>query len=184
MTNGPVETSVHQVHRISVDVGAAFADFQARYEQAVPMVDAAQLAAFTSWDSVLQAAADAAPHGFLLYWQADVTPLMRLAGDLSLCVEYLMGNHTIAQRMFHHDPAIMLYAPLRTAIYQDAWGRTRFSFDQPSTCFGSFGNAEITKVGIELDGKLAALLHHLNAPVPPALEAVSVPDPDFQQATR
>ena len=59
--------------------------------------------------------------------------------------------------MFHHDPAVMLYAPLRTAIYQDAQGRTRFSVDQPSTQFTSFGNPEITKVGFELDGKLAAL---------------------------
>ena len=82
-----------------------------------------------------------------------------------------MGDHTIAQRMFHHDPAVMLYAPLRTAIYQDARGRTRFAVDQPSTQFASFGNREIAEVGIELDGKLATLLRHLRAPVPPALEA-------------
>jgi uncharacterized protein (DUF302 family) len=184
MTDGPVETIVHQVHRLSIDVGAAFDDFRARYEQAVPMLDAARLAAFTNWDTVLQVAADTALHGFLIYWQADVTPLMRLAGDQSLCVEYLMGNHTIAQRMFHHDPAIMLYAPLRTAIYQDPRGRTRFSFDHPSTCFGSFGNPEITKIGIELDSKVAALLRHLKAPVPPALEAGGVPDAGIQQSTR
>ena len=83
-----------------------------------------------------------------------------------------MGNHTIAQRMFHHDPAVMLYAPLRTAIYQDARGRTRFAVaHQPSTQFASFGNREIAEVAIELDGKLATLLRHLRAPVPPALEA-------------
>jgi uncharacterized protein (DUF302 family) len=167
----PVETVVHQVHRLSVDVGASFDDFRARYEQAVPLLDSARLGEFTDWDTVLKVATDTAPNGFFIYWQADVTPLMRLAGDHSLCVEYLMGNHTIAQRMFHHDPAVMLYAPLRTAIYQDAQGRTRFSVDQPSTCFASFGNPEITKVGVELDGKLAALLHYLKAPVPSALEA-------------
>ena len=133
---------------------------------------------------MLQVAAETAPNRFFIYWQTDVAPLMRLAGDQSPCVEYLMGNHTIAQRMFHHDPAIMLYAPLRTAIYQDARGRTRFSFDQPSTCFGSFGNPEITNVGIELDGKLAALLRHLKAPVPPTLEAGGVPDARIQQSTR
>jgi uncharacterized protein (DUF302 family) len=171
MTHGPVETVVHLVHRLSVDVGASFDDFRARYEQVVPVLDSARLGEFTDWDTVLRAAAETAPNGFFIYWQADVTPLMRLAGDQSLCVEYLMGNHTIAQRMFHHDPAVMLYAPLRTAIYQDAQGRTRFSVDQPSTLFASFGKPEITKVGIELDGKLAALLHLLKAPVPPALEA-------------
>ena len=178
MTDGPVETIVHQVHRLSVDVGVSFDDFRARYEQAVPVLDAARLAEFADWDTVLQAASETAPNGFFVYWQADVTPLMRLAGDQSLCVEYLMGNHTIAQRMFHQDPAVMLYAPLRTAIYQDAQGRTRFSVDQPSTRFASFGNPEITKVGFELDGKLAALLRVLKAPVPLALEA------NDQQSTR
>ena len=123
MTDGPVETIVHQVHRLSVDVGVSFYDFRARYEQAVPVFDAARLAKVTDWDTVLQVASETAPNGFFVYWQADVTPLMRLAGDQSRCVEYLMGNHTIAQRMFHHDPAVMLYAPLRTAIYQDAQGR-------------------------------------------------------------
>lgn len=178
MTDGPVETIVHQVHRLSVDVGISSDEFRARYEQAVPVCDAARLAEFTDWDTVLWVASETALNGFFVYWQADVAPLMRLSGDQSLCVEYLMGNHTIAQRMFHHNPAVMLYAPLRTAIYQDARGRTRFSFDQPSTRFASFGNPEITKVGFELDGKLAALLRVLKAPVPPALEA------NNQQSTR
>ena len=41
---------------------------------------------------------------------------MGLAGDGARCVEYLMGNHTIAQKMYRYNPAILLYAPLRTAI--------------------------------------------------------------------
>jgi hypothetical protein len=63
----------------------------------------------------------------------------------------------------------MLYAPLRTAIHEDAEGTTWFSVDQPSTRFDSFGDPAITDVGRELDRKLAALLEHLGAPVPPAL---------------
>jgi uncharacterized protein (DUF302 family) len=94
---------------------------------------------------------------------------MRLAGDSPRCMSYLMGNHTIAERMYRHDQGIMLYAPLRTAIHEDAGGTTWFSFDQPSTRFGSFGDPAITEVGLELDHKLAALLEQLGAPVPPAL---------------
>ncbi|MDT5348412.1 MAG: hypothetical protein QOH91_1699 [Mycobacterium sp.] len=30
--------------------------------------------------------------------------------------EYLMGNHTIAECIFRHDPAVMLHAPLRTVV--------------------------------------------------------------------
>jgi hypothetical protein len=63
----------------------------------------------------------------------------------------------------------MLYAPLRTLIHQDADGTTWFSVDQPSTRFSSFGDPAITEVGLELDRKLAALLEHLGAPVPPGL---------------
>jgi hypothetical protein len=100
---------------------------------------------------------------------------MRLAGDTWRCASYLMGNHTIAQRMYHHHPGIMLYAPLRTAIYEDAHGVTWFSVDQPSTCFASFGIPAIAEVGTELDRKLASLLGFLGAPVPEALTSSAVP---------
>lgn len=78
-----------------------------------------------------------------------------------------MGNHTIAQKMYRYNPAILLYAPLRTAIVED--DATWFTVDQPSTRFGSFSTPQITTVEIELDHELAALLEHLDAPVPAAL---------------
>jgi Domain of unknown function DUF302 len=124
----------------------------------------------------LRATAENAPHDFIIYWRWDVTPLMRLAGDRWRSVEYLMGNHTIAQRMYRHDPAIVLYAPLRTAIYEDRQGRTYFTVDQPSTRFASFDNPDISEVGIELDRKLAALLRSLDVPVPATLTSGRVPD--------
>jgi uncharacterized protein (DUF302 family) len=76
----------------------------------------------------------------MVYRRADVTA--RMAGSPSgrKCVEYLMGNHTIAERMFRHDPAAMLHAPLRTVIYADTEGNTHFAVDQPSTLFTSYGN--------------------------------------------
>ena len=108
----------------------------------------------------------AASHGFLLYWRSDVTPVMALAGDRGRCVQYLMGNHTIAERMYRHDPAVMLYAPLRTVIWEDSTGAAWFSADQPSSQFGNFGVPEISKVGVDLDRKLAALLDALRVDVP------------------
>jgi uncharacterized protein (DUF302 family) len=95
--------------------------------------------------------------------------MMSLAGDHARCVEYLMGNHTIAERMFRHDPRVMMYVPLRTVITADADGATRFTIDQPSTVLSSFRDTEIAKVGDELDRNVAALLEHLALPVPPAL---------------
>jgi hypothetical protein len=162
------------VHRLAVAVGTGFDDFRERYEQSVPTLDTERYTTLVreraDWDSVLRAAAENAPHNFIRYWTSDVGSLMRLAGDSPRCSSYLMGNHTIAERMYRHDPAIMLYAPLRTEVYEDA-GTTWFSVDQPSTCFGSFGDPAITEIGFELDHKLAALLEHLGAPVPPTLTA-------------
>jgi hypothetical protein len=170
-----ITTHSHEVHRLAVAVGTGFEDFRDRYEQSVPSLDSTRRAALVragaDWDTILRTAADNAPHDFIRYWTSDVGALMRLAGDSVHCSSYLMGNHTIAERMYRHDPGVMLYAPLRTAIHQDADGTTWFSVDQPSTRFASFGDRAISDVGLELDHKLAALLQHLGAPVPPALTA-------------
>jgi Domain of unknown function DUF302 len=94
---------------------------------------------------------------------------MQLANDENDCIAYLMGNVTIAQQMFRHDPRAMLYAPLRTVIWQDAYRRAWFTVEQPSTQFASFGIPAISTVGVELDRKLAALLEALGVEVPMAL---------------
>jgi hypothetical protein len=110
-----------------------------------------------------------AANGFLIYWRSDIHRVMRLAGDKARCFAYLMGNHTIAERMFRHDPRAMLYAPLRTAIWEHTDGTAWFSIDQPSCHFSSLGIPEITQVGLELDRKLAALLEVLDVEVPAGL---------------
>jgi hypothetical protein len=166
-------TQSHEVHRLVIAVGTGFDDFRERYEQTVPLLHFERFAALVhegaDWDAVLRATAENAPHHFIRYWILDVDALMGLAGHTSRCSSYLMGNHAIAERMYRHDPGVMLYAPLRTLIHQDADGTTWFSVDQPSTRFSSFGDPAITEVGLELDRKLAALLEHLGAPVPPGL---------------
>jgi hypothetical protein len=82
-----------------------------------------------------------------------------------------MGNNVIAETMFRHDPGIILYAPLRTAIYEDTLGRAHFSIDQPSSKFASFGDTRIASVGAQLDAKVARLLQLLSLPVPPEIIA-------------
>jgi len=171
--NRMIETISHRVDRLTIQVDDSFDGFRKRYEQAVPAFDSERFASLVEkgvdWQTILEATAESAPHDFILYWSGDFTSLMRLAGDRGRCVEYLMGNHSIAQRMYRYNPAILLYAPLRTAIVEDLDDATWFTVDQPSTRFGSFNTPQITKVGLELDHKLAALLEHLDAPVPAAL---------------
>ena len=171
--NGFIETISHRVDRLTIHIDDSFEGFKNRYEQAVPRFQRDRFDSLVQrgvdWQDILAATAQNAPHEFILYWSGDFTSLMSLAGDRGRCVEYLMGNHTIAEKMYRYNPAILLYAPLRTAIVEDADGATWFTVDQPSTRFGSFDIPEITAVGIELDHKLAALLEHLEAPVPVAL---------------
>jgi uncharacterized protein (DUF302 family) len=150
-------------------------EFQSRYEAAVPTlpVDAIErlVATRALWGEMLELIGAAAPHGFLIYFRNDVHPVMQLAGDTADCISYLMGHHTIAERMFRYDPRAMLYAPLHTVIWEDAQGSAWFSVDQPSTQFASFAIPEINDVGIELDRKLVALLDALDVPVPEPLRA-------------
>ena len=171
--NRSIETISHQVDRLTIPIDDTFDGFRNRYEQAAPAFQSERFDSLVErgvdWQTVLEATAENAPHDFILYWSHDFTSLMRLAGDRGRCVEYLMGNHTIAEKMYRYNPAILLYAPLRTAIVEDVDGATWLSVDQPSTRFGSFNTPQITEVGIELDHKLAALLEHLDAPVPAGL---------------
>ena len=72
-----------------------------------------------------------------------------------------MGNHTIAERMFRHDPSVMLHAPLRTVLYVDPDGDTKLAVDQPSLLFDSYDKPEIASVGRELEELLARLITSL-----------------------
>ena len=167
----------YTARRLTVEVPGA-REFQQRYEQAVPANPADEIEALVqrgaSWAEVIDAHAEAAPHGFLIYWRGDVHAVMRLANDANDCIGYLMGNVTIAEQMFRHDPRAMLYAPLRTVIWEDADERAWFTVEQPSTQLASFGIPAVSAVGVELDRKLAALLEALRVEVPMALLSSTV----------
>jgi hypothetical protein len=166
------EHETYTARRLTVEVPGV-REFQQRYEQAVPPNPVDEIVALVrrgaSWAEVLDMHAERALHGFLIYWRNDVHGVMQLAGDASDCIAYLMGNVTIAEQMFRHDPRAMLYAPLRTVIWEDDHGRAWFTVDQPSTQFDSFGIPEVSAVGLELDRKLAMLLEALRVEVPMAL---------------
>jgi hypothetical protein len=152
----------HTMNRIDVSTGVEYDEFVAAFEKAAPPFDPATVAEIVqrggSWDEVLAAAAINAPNELMVYAKIDGLPLMCLAGHTNKAVEYLLGNHTIAETMFRHDPRALLYAPLRLLIWADADGNAIFSMDQPSLAFGSLGIPDVTKVGESLDRKVANLL--------------------------
>jgi len=152
----------HTMNRIDIETGVEFDEFRAAFEKAAPAFDPATVQGIVerggTWDEVLAAAAINAPNSLMVYATIDALPLLALAGHTTKAVEYLLGNHTIAETMFRHDPRALLYAPLRVLIYADDDGNAVFSIDQPSAAFGSLGIAEVTKVGKDLDRKVANLL--------------------------
>ena len=167
----------YTARRLTVEVPGV-REFQRLYERAVPANPVEEIATLVqrgaSWTEVIDTHAELAPHGFLIYWRNDVHGVMQLANNDNDCIAYLMGNVTIAERMFRHDPCAMLYAPLRTVIWEDDYGRAWFTFDQPSTQFASLGIAAVSAVGVELDRKLAALLEALRVEVPMELLSSTV----------
>ncbi len=169
------KTIPHLVNRFVIDADDTFDDLRQRFESLVPTIDFAKLTdLIESGDlsRVRQYTAEHAPNSFVNFWTFDPTPMMALAGHRTRAITYMVGNNVIVETMFRHDPGVMLYAPLRTAIYEDTAGGLHLSIDQPSNRFASFGDPRITEVGALLDTKLAALLRLLGVPVPVELEEI------------
>jgi hypothetical protein len=152
----------HGMTRVDVDTDIPFEQFIAALEKAAPPVDQTALeriaAAGGNWDDVRAAAAENAPNELMTYAKLDARGYFGIAGHRTPAIEYLIGNHVIAETMFRHDPKAMLYAPLRMLVYGDAGGNAVFTMDQPGPAFGSLGTAEVAEVGLELDRKVANLL--------------------------
>ncbi|TDZ93476.1 DUF302 domain-containing protein [Mycobacteroides salmoniphilum] len=165
MSDSGVRTASHIMTRIDISTAIPFDDFRSRLEHAAPAFDAEPFQRIIetggSWSDVQSAVERMAPHQLMRYATIEATAIMSLAGHTTKAVEYLLGNHVIAESMFRHDPRALLYAPLRVLLFSDTEGDAVFSLDQPSTAFGSLGIGEVTWVGLGLDDKVAALLRFL-----------------------
>ena len=157
------------VRRLVIDIDN-FDDFRARYEDAAPAYDlASRIQELSNWDDVVKDVDAVATYGFVRYATIDGAPVFAVAGHTARSVIYLMGNHTIAETMYRHDPGVLLYAPLRLCLYEDLDGQAHLSIDQPSDQFGSLGHPDSTPTGHLLDQKLATLLAALGVSVPESL---------------
>jgi hypothetical protein len=166
-----VRSVPHQVTRLVFDVGQPYEKFRSRYEAAVPPADPQRLGDFAGrharWPELAVDTGEPGPHGFVLYWRADMTPLMTTAGERRPCTAYLMGCPAVADKIYRQDPAVLLYSPLRALIYIDSSDRTQFALDQPSTVFDGFADPAIAELGTDLDRQLAELLEALGVGTTP-----------------
>jgi hypothetical protein len=172
-------TRSYVVNRMTIPTGMVQSEFRSRFEDAVPPLPRDEVleleARGAPWGEMVDLIEEAAPWGFLIYWTNDVDRIVRLAGDSSSAVSYLMGNHILMERMFRFEPCVVMYAPLHVAIWSRTDGQACFTIDKPSDQFRSFGDPRVTDVGLDLDAKLAALLEHLHLRVPDTLGEVFVP---------
>ncbi|WP_329459617.1 hypothetical protein [Streptomyces sp. NBC_01497] len=101
----PQATS-YEVTRFDIPPPGSFDDAVRRYESLVPPLDSAEIRSLPEsrapWNSFLEQAERNAPHGFVIFRKNAGSSLMSRAGEDTEFVMCLMGNHTIAQRMFHH----------------------------------------------------------------------------------
>jgi uncharacterized protein (DUF302 family) len=172
MTPSVLSETSYVATRSTIATSVGFAEFQARFEKAVPRVMGiiSVLAAYTvPWAEVVSMTAEAAPHGFLMYLDAPVDRIMRIAGHDRRTCSYLIGNHVDAERMYRHSPAVMVHSPLRVVLWEDENGQAMFTFDHPAPQFSCFDDPRIAAVGIEISGKFARLLRHLGLPLPYSL---------------
>jgi hypothetical protein len=109
------------------------------------------------------------PHGFMRYYRGDVTAAMAGSASLWKATHYLVGNHTIAEAMFGHGPAVMLHAPSRTLLYADPDGDTKLAVDQPCLLFAGYHNPDIETVGHRLDYLLSLLIIDMGGNLPSEL---------------
>ncbi|MFE5096480.1 DUF302 domain-containing protein [Streptomyces sp. NPDC056638] len=161
----------HPARRLVVALPHPYDATREHYETLVPEVDLARFFQMASWQATLELAEINAPHGFMRYYRSDITAVMAGSPSVWKATQYLMGNHTIAERMFSRDPSVMLHAPLRTLLYADPDGDTKLAVDQPSLLFASYDNPQIADVGRELDMLLAQLISLLGGDPPPQLAA-------------
>lgn len=162
----------YQATKIAIATGVGYAEFEARFENAVPQavcVLSTMAACRAAWEEVVTMTAEAAPHGFLIYLKAPVDRLMRIAGHKTRTCSYLIGNHVRAERMYRHCPAIMLHTPMRNVLWEDEAGQAMLSFEHPGAPFSCFDDPTIAAVGIEITERYADLLAHLQLPVPESL---------------
>ncbi len=152
----------HGMTRIDIETGIPFEQFIAALEKAAPPVDQAALerikATGGNWGDVRAAAAENAPNDLMTYAKIDARGYFGVAGHHTPAIEYLIGNHVIAETMFRHEAKAMLYAPLRMLVYGDHDGNAVFTMDQPGPAFGSLGIPEVAQVGLDLDRKVVNLL--------------------------
>src|SRR5260370_7826730 len=128
---GHVTVTAHGVERLTGRRGLPYAEALTRFEQLGPAAPLEKFLAADSWDAV-KALLDATPLGFVYYAKLDSFALLAPSGTTRQSVEYIAGNHAIAETMFRREPGGLLYAPLHLLFHADDDGKALCAIDPPT----------------------------------------------------
>lgn len=169
MSNTAPQITQLVTHRLRIALPGGYDAALTRFDQLVPAADMSRFGQLATWDAVKELAVINAPYGFMTYWTSNVTALMAGSPSDWRCVSYLLGNHVIAEKMFHHNAETVLHSPLQALICNDPQGQAQFVVDRPSDLLAGYDSPEITAVGREFNRLLAGLIHELGGVVPELL---------------
>jgi len=146
----------HQVVKVTSD----FEDFTQNLESSLIRLDPAMMQKIGTEPAVFEAHLKqmGGEEDLILFDMQNHGQLLTLVGAPKKAKQYVVGNPLIAIQMTQHDIRAALYAPLRVLVYEAAEQSVYVEYDLPSSLFGQFGNAEVTKVAESLDLKLVNLI--------------------------
>src|ERR1700759_2109829 len=100
----PSTATRNTVTRLDIPTGRAFDEFIAAFETAVPPFDlrrGGQVAEEGGTRGPVQrVVTENAPNALVVFSVIDGYPLMALAGHTRKALQYLVGNHLVAERMY------------------------------------------------------------------------------------
>ncbi len=148
--------------RVEVISTKSFSETIAAFERRIPMADIsvfARLVAAAANAREIENVVEgmAGDLGFLILAKLDQGPLVSLMGKKKKMTVYLIGNPVLANRMYERHPAIGVYAPLRVLVYEAHDGKTRVTYDRPSTLLEQFGDDQVRSVARTLDERMSRL---------------------------
>ncbi len=98
-----------------------------------------------------------AKNGMMVMAEVNQGKMLSMTGLKLNATLFLVGSPTVGKQLFEQNHGVGLYVPLRIFVYSDESGKTRVSYDKPSTLLAQFRNDEVKKIAKMLDEKVGGL---------------------------
>jgi uncharacterized protein (DUF302 family) len=149
-----------QVSHVRVDFHGSFDEVTASLEKLLGRFDPTVSSTFAKDPSLAdrQLQSMEGEEYLMIFQILDHGGLFKLIGQPRKAKRYTIGNPRIAFQMTRHDIRAGLYVPFNILVVEQANDTVRVEYDLPSSVLNQFGNAQVSEVARQLDGKVERLL--------------------------